>query len=75
MLGEPGFLKRMVDYDKDHISDSSLKRLKKYIDNPKFQPEHVEKVSKVSKLDHNLSYFFFKNLKSHNHDSFYYTLE
>ncbi|CAE1329165.1 DNAH [Acanthosepion pharaonis] len=47
MLGEPGFLKRMVDYDKDHISDASLKRLKKYIDNPKFQPEHVEKVSKA----------------------------
>lgn len=26
-----------------------LKKLKKYIENPKFTPENVEKVSKVSK--------------------------
>lgn len=27
-----------------------LKKLKKYIDNPKFTPENVEKVSKVHRL-------------------------
>jgi len=34
----------------DNISDSTLKKLKKYIDNPKFTPENVEKVSKVCSL-------------------------
>ena len=32
----------------DSIPDAMLKKLKKYIDNPKFTPENVEKVSKVS---------------------------
>ena len=31
----------------DNIPDTMLKKLKKYIDNPKFTPENVEKVSKV----------------------------
>lgn len=48
MLGDNNFLKRLTDYDKDNISDPVLKKLKKYIDNPKFIPEEVMKVSKVS---------------------------
>lgn len=32
----------------DNIPDAMLKKLKKYIDNPKFTPENVEKVSKVN---------------------------
>ncbi|CAI9736985.1 dynein axonemal heavy chain 6-like [Octopus vulgaris] len=47
MLGEPNFLRKMVEYDKDHITDGILKKLKKYIDNPKFRPEFVEKTSKA----------------------------
>ena len=47
LLGDANFLKRLVDYDKDNIPDKTLKALKKYIDNPKFVPEVVEKVSKV----------------------------
>ncbi|XP_015770017.1 PREDICTED: dynein heavy chain 6, axonemal-like [Acropora digitifera] len=31
----------------DNIPDAMLKKLKKYIDNPKFTPENVEKVSKA----------------------------
>ena len=31
----------------DNIPESTLKKLKKYIDNPKFLPEIVEKTSKV----------------------------
>ncbi|GAB1605440.1 dynein axonemal heavy chain 6 isoform X2 [Argonauta hians] len=50
MLGEPNFLKKMVEFDKDHITDAILKKLKRYIDNPKFQPEFVEKTSKVYRL-------------------------
>ena len=34
---------------KDNISESLLKKLKKYIDNPKFVPEIVEKTSKACK--------------------------
>ncbi len=33
----------------DNIAESTLKKLKKYIDNPKFQPEIVEKTSKACK--------------------------
>ena len=33
----------------DNIPDTMLKKLKKYIDNPKFTPENVEKVSKVGR--------------------------
>ena len=47
MLGDGGFLRKLMDYDKDNIPESLLKKLKKYIENPKFIPEHVEKVSKV----------------------------
>ena len=38
-----------MDYDKDNIPDSTLKKLKKYMDNPKFNPDDVEKVSKACK--------------------------
>ncbi|EDO27355.1 predicted protein, partial [Nematostella vectensis] len=47
MLGDAGFLKKLMDYDKDKIPDSTLRKLKKYIDNPKFVVEVVEKVSKA----------------------------
>jgi len=47
LLGDSNFLKRLYDYDKNNIPDAMLKKLKKYIDNPKFVPDAVEKVSKV----------------------------
>ena len=47
MLGDANFLKKLCDYDKDNIPEMMLKKLKKYIENPKFVPEAVEKVSKV----------------------------
>ena len=49
LLGDTNFLKRLYEYDKDNIPDSLTRKLKKYIDNPKFTPESVEKVSKVNK--------------------------
>ena len=36
-----------MDYDKDNISDTMIKKLKVYIQNPAFVPEAVEKVSKA----------------------------
>lgn len=47
MLGDATFLKKLSEYDKDNIPEAILKKLKKYMDNPKFIPEAVEKVSKV----------------------------
>ncbi|OAF70538.1 hypothetical protein A3Q56_01708 [Intoshia linei] len=49
VLGESNFLRRLYDYDKDSIPESILKKLKKYIDNPKFTPEAVDRVSKAAK--------------------------
>ncbi|PVD36438.1 hypothetical protein C0Q70_03422 [Pomacea canaliculata] len=48
-LGDPYFLKKLAEYDKDNIPESLLKKLKKYIENPKFVPDAVEKVSKACK--------------------------
>ncbi|TGZ67987.1 hypothetical protein CRM22_004505 [Opisthorchis felineus] len=49
LLGDSNFLRRLVEYPKDEISDALLKKLKKYIDNPDFVPEVVEKTSKACK--------------------------
>lgn len=49
LLGEPTFLKRLYEYEKDNIPDATLKKLRKYIENPKFEPDVVEKVSKAAK--------------------------
>merc|ERR1719219_4281 len=49
MLGDSQFMNKLMAYDKDNIPLSTLKKLKKYIDNPNFQPELVEKVSKACK--------------------------
>lgn len=57
MLGDSNFLKKLMEYDKDNISESILKKLKKYIDNPNFFPESVAKVSKVSEKESLTSYF------------------
>jgi len=50
LLGDSNFLKRLYEYDKDNMPDAMLKKLKKYVDNPKFVPDAVEKVSKVCDL-------------------------
>ena len=49
LLGESDFMKSMVDYDKDNISDKHLKKLKPYIDNEKFQPDIVANTSRACK--------------------------
>lgn len=49
LLSDPQFMKKMQDYDKDNISESTLKKLKKYVDTPNFTPEAIEKVSRACK--------------------------
>lgn len=48
-MGDTNFLKKLQDYDTDHIPESTLKKLKGYVDNKDFKPEIVAKVSKVCK--------------------------
>lgn len=47
LLGDSAFLNKLVSYDKDNIPEQRIKRVKPYIDNPKFVPEEVAKVSKA----------------------------
>ncbi|KAJ3281611.1 Dynein heavy chain 6, axonemal [Borealophlyctis nickersoniae] len=49
LLSDPQLMKKMADYDKDNIPESVSKKLKKYIENPNFNPEAVEKVSRACK--------------------------
>lgn len=42
-------MRKLVEYPKDTISDSLLKKLQKYVDNPDFDPVVIEKVSKACK--------------------------
>ncbi|CAB1420450.1 unnamed protein product [Pleuronectes platessa] len=49
VLGDPNFLKRLADYDKDNIKPQILQKLQKYINNVDFVPEKVEKVSRACK--------------------------
>ena len=49
VLGESGFLNKMMTYDKDNIPNSLVKKLQKYVQNPDFIPEKIEKVSKACK--------------------------
>ncbi|KAM9770210.1 dynein axonemal heavy chain 6 [Menidia menidia] len=49
LLGDANFLRRLTEYDKDNIKPQILTKLQKYISNPDFIPEKVEKVSKACK--------------------------
>lgn len=49
MLGDNNFLRKLVEYPKDSISDAMLRRLQKYVENPDFVPAVIEKVSKACK--------------------------
>ncbi|XP_064233926.1 dynein axonemal heavy chain 6 isoform X3 [Aotus nancymaae] len=49
LLGDSNFLKRLLEYDKENIKPQILAKLQKYINNPDFVPEKVEKVSKACK--------------------------
>uniref|UniRef100_A0A7M4FAQ3 Dynein axonemal heavy chain 6 n=1 Tax=Crocodylus porosus TaxID=8502 RepID=A0A7M4FAQ3_CROPO len=47
LLGDSNFLKKLLEYDKENIKPQILLKLQKYINNPDFVPEKVEKVSKA----------------------------
>jgi dynein heavy chain len=47
LLAEPSLIQQLIDYDKDNVSDAVLKRIRRYIENPKFIPDEVAKVSRA----------------------------
>ncbi|XP_075463117.1 dynein axonemal heavy chain 6 isoform X2 [Ascaphus truei] len=47
LLGDSNFLKRLLEFDKENIKPQILLKLQKYIHNPDFVPEKVEKVSRA----------------------------
>ena len=47
LLSDPSLIQQLVEYDKDNLSDAVLKRIRRYIENPKFIPEEVGKVSRA----------------------------
>ncbi len=48
VLGDSGFMRSLLEFDKDHIPDSVMKKLRKYTDSPDFTPEAVAKQSKAA---------------------------
>ncbi|KAI9224867.1 dynein heavy chain and region D6 of dynein motor-domain-containing protein [Blastocladiella britannica] len=48
-LGNPNFIKQLIGFDKDNISDKILKRTSQYCAEESFQPDTVGKVSGAAK--------------------------
>jgi dynein heavy chain, axonemal len=48
VLSDTSFLKHLVEFDKDSISDSMLKQMSRVVDDPSFTPDAVAKQSKAA---------------------------
>ena len=48
VMGDAQFIQKLIDFDKDNIPEQVMKRVRRYIDNPKFIPDEVAKVSRLS---------------------------
>ena len=48
-LGDPNFIKSLVNFDKDNISDKTLKRIGQFCSKPDFKPDVVGRVSFAAK--------------------------
>lgn len=49
VLGESNFIKQLVNFDKDNISERVLKTIGHYCTQPDFQPEIIGRVSSAAK--------------------------
>ncbi|XP_045541953.1 dynein axonemal heavy chain 6 [Papilio machaon] len=47
LLADVNFIRNLQEYDKDHIPDATLKKIKTYLTHKDFNPDTVVKVSKV----------------------------
>jgi dynein heavy chain len=48
MLGDPGFLASLQEYDKDNIAPAIVSVIRPYIERPEFEPQVVAKASKAA---------------------------
>lgn len=48
-IGGPNFIKDLVEFDKDNMSDRVLKRIGQYCAQPDFQPDIIGRVSSAAK--------------------------
>lgn len=48
VLSDTNFMRSLEEFDKDHIPDAVIHKLKKYIDNPQYQPDLVAKQSRAA---------------------------
>lgn len=49
LMNDVNFLKRLQEYDANNIAESTIKKLRPYVENKDFQPAIVEKVSKTAR--------------------------
>lgn len=47
LIGDAQFMQKLMDFDKDNIPEQVSKRVRRYIDNPKFIPDEVGKLSRI----------------------------
>jgi len=49
-MSEKNFLQELLDYDKDHIPDSAMRKIREtFLPDPDFKPSRVEKASFAAK--------------------------
>ena len=48
MLQDSMLVHKIMEIDKDNLPDYTMKRIRRYIDNPKFNPEEIGKISRAS---------------------------
>lgn len=48
-LGDPNFMNKLLEFDKDKLDDGLLKKIAKYTNNPDYQPDVIAKVSGAAK--------------------------
>ena len=47
LMADSQFIQKLLDFDKDNVNEQASKRIRRYIDNPKFIPDEVAKVSRI----------------------------
>lgn len=48
VLSDTNFMRSLEEFDKDNIPDAVIHKLKKYIDDPQYQPDVVAKQSRAA---------------------------
>ncbi|EGD81605.1 dynein heavy chain 2 [Salpingoeca rosetta] len=48
-LADPNFIKQLVEFDKDNMSDKVLRKIHSYVTRPEFDPDQVGRVSNAAK--------------------------